>query len=167
MADYCTHTFRRIVTTYNWANGSSIRTYRLKCKCCGFTWSVHYDTKLNKEVEVSRMSDNRPLNQRRLTPAEVRTILIDARSGAELARVFGISQQAINQVRAGKAYRRLWPELPRKFPEDHYKTPAEKAESKRTTCRTCTHWWQGRCGLDVPEAGGTFAEDCSFYQVDD
>ena len=167
MADYCTHTFRKIVTTYNWANGSSIRTYRLRCKCCDFTWSVHYDTKLNKEVEVSRLSDNRPLNQRRLTPAEVRTILIDPRTGAELARVFGVSPQAVNQVRTGKAYRRLWPELPRKITEARQVTSAEKYESKRTSCQKCTHWWQKRCSLDVPEAGGFFAEDCSFYQLDE
>lgn len=167
MADYCTHTFRKVVSTYNWSNGSSVRTYRLRCKCCDFCWSVHYDTKLQKEVEVSRMSDNRPLNNKRLTPAEVRTILLDPRSGAELAKVFGVSHQAVNQVRTGRAYRRLWPELPRKFPEEHYATPAQKAESKRLNCQNCTHWWQKKCGLDVPEAGGTFAEECSFYQVDD
>ena len=169
MTDYCTHTFRKIISTYKWANGSTIRSYRLRCKCCGYRWSLHYDTVLKQEVQVSKMSDHRPLNQKRFTPTEVRTILTDSRSGAELAEFFGVTHQSISQVRTGKSYSDLWPELPRRGTPSAKPEPVKKEvmESKLLNCRTCTHWWQKRCSLDVPEAGGTFAEDCSFYQVDD
>jgi hypothetical protein len=168
MADYCTHTFRKIINTHKWKNGSPIVTYRLRCSTCGFTWTVYYDRTLKKEVEVTRMSDSRPLNNRRLTPVEVRTILTDSRTGAELARFFGVSHQAVNQVRTGRAYRDLWPELPRVFPKEHYKKPhVIQVDPTKLQCRDCTHWWQGRCGLGVPEAGGAFADECSFYQKDE
>jgi len=167
MADYCTHTFRKIISTYNWANGSSIRSYRLRCRCCGFRWTVHYDTKLNKEVIATRMSDSRILNQKKLTEAEVKLILTDERSGPALAKLFGVTHQAINQVRTGKTHQQVLPELPRKFPQGHYQSAPGKVESKKLNCRDCAHWWQKRCSLDVPEAGATFADECSFYQVDD
>jgi len=166
MTDHCTHTFRKIIASYNWINKSNIRTYRLRCKCCGYRWNVYYDRKLKKEVLVSRTSDDRPLNTKRLTPAEVRTILIDPRPGAELAKELGMSHQSISQVRLGQAYSRLWPELPRKVSKRPKQGPAIKEDPNLLSCRTCTHWWQRRCGLDVPEAGGAFAEDCSFYQKD-
>lgn len=167
MADYCTHTFRKITSSYNWANGSPLRSYWLQCKCCGFKWTVHYDTKLNKEVIATRMSDSRILNQKKLTETEVRLILTDERSGAELAKVLGVTHQAVNQVRTGKTHQRVLPELPRVVPEVRNYKRMPIIRSTKITCQDCAHWWQKRCSLDVPEAGGTFAIECSFYQVDD
>lgn len=188
MTKYCSHTFRKIVTTYDWRNGSTIRTYRLRCKSCDFTWTVHFDTSIQKEVEVSKMSDKRPLNQKRLTPAEVRLVLLDKRSNRALAKYLSVSPQTVSQVRNGQSYRNLWPELPR-IPSTHICGPKKtkpkpppvvkpieprqrapkKVEPKKVTlyCKDCTHWWQKRCGLDIPEAGNTFAKDCSFYQAED
>ncbi len=167
MADYCTHTFRKIITTYNWANGSPIRSYRLRCRCCGFKWTVHYDTKLNKEVIATRMSDSRVLNQKKLTEAEVRLILTDQRSGAELAKVLGVTHQTVSQVRTGKTHQRMLPELPRVVPEARNYKRVPIIRSTTITCQDCAHWWQKRCGLDIPEAGGTYAVECSFYQADE
>jgi hypothetical protein len=142
-------------------------TYWLVCKCCGFKWKVHYDTVLHKEVTVMRMSDSRPLNQKRLTPAEVRMILLDQRSGVQLGKFLDVSPQSIHQVRTGKAYRDLWPELPRIVPDRQYVKYEKKVDDSKLSCKSCVHWWQGRCSLEVPEAGGAFAEDCSFYQNED
>jgi hypothetical protein len=36
----------------------------------------------------------------------------------------------------------------------------------KLNCSTCTHWAHNKCGMDFPEAGGAFANDCSCYQVD-
>lgn len=167
MADYCTHTFRKIVSNYNWKNDSTIRTYRLRCKCCGYMWTVYYDKKLNKEVIPEAMSDSRTLNPKRFTPEEVKLILTDPRPGTELAELFNVTPQSVNQVRTGRAYKDLWPEIPRVVPGLRRHKAQVTLRSTKANCRDCSHWWQGRCSLDVPEAGGTFAVECSFYQTED
>ena len=182
MTKYCSHTFRKIISSYDWKNNSPIRTYWLRCKSCGHKWSVYFDKKLQREVEVSKMSDSRPLNNRRLTPAEVHKVLLDKRSNMAMAKELGISPQAVSQIRNGTAYKYLWPEVPR-VPSSHVRGPSPvrpqrvivkevvvvKAAPKEEVlyCKNCTHWWQKKCGLDIPEAGHLFANDCSFYNIDD
>ena len=31
------------------------------------------------------------------------------------------------------------------------------------TCHQCHQWDKDHCSLDLPEAGGTFASECSYY----
>jgi hypothetical protein len=31
------------------------------------------------------------------------------------------------------------------------------------SCFNCTHWSRGACSMDFPEAGGSFANECSCY----
>lgn len=162
MEEYCTHTFRKIISTHNWKNNSPIRSYWLRCKCCGYEWKVHYDRSAQKEVLVDRDSISRPLRLNKLTPDDVKLILTDSRSGVELARELGVSHQSINQVRNGATHRNVWPQLKRNAP----KTCAP-AKPGVEDCRNCTHWWQGRCGLDVPEAGNDFATECPYFMLDD
>lgn len=30
-------------------------------------------------------------------------------------------------------------------------------------CHNCTQWENDHCSLDIPEAGGSFASECSYY----
>jgi hypothetical protein len=39
-------------------------------------------------------------------------------------------------------------------------TPPSKPQ---LSCFNCTHWSRGACGMDFPEAGGSFADECSCY----
>lgn len=169
MEQYCTHTFRKILSTHNWKNNSPIKTYWLKCKCCGHKWTVYFDRKLNKEVIVDKDSISRPLSVKKLTSEDVRLILTDPRSGAELAKELGVTHQSVNQVRLGMTHRQLWPELKRHVPTPRVRRRPAPAtdEIPSIDCRNCAHWWQGRCDLDVPEAGGDFAADCSYFNSDD
>jgi len=167
MANYCTHSFRRIINTYNWRNGSTIRSYRFRCKCCGYRWNVYYDKKLKREVVPTHKSDNKPLETRKLTPEEVKLILTDKRDNVKLARLLGVVPQSVSQIRTGRAYKDLWPELPRRAAQVKALGSVPTIRSTKITCRDCAHWWQKRCSLEVPEAGGTFAIECSFYQVDE
>lgn len=32
-----------------------------------------------------------------------------------------------------------------------------------TTCNDCHQFVDGKCSLDIPEAGGTFATECSYF----
>jgi len=167
MEQYCTHTFRKIISTHNWKNNSSIKTYWLKCKCCGHKWTVYYDRNLKCEVMVDKDSLSRPLAVKKLTPEDVRLILTDDRSGAELARELGVTHQSVNQVRVGMTHRELWPELKRRIPAP--RPPRRKAvdEAPAIDCRNCAHWWHGHCDLGMPEAGNGFADECSYFKADD
>ena len=168
MEQYCTHTFRKILSIHNWKNNSPIRTYWLKCKCCDHKWTVYYDRKLKKEVIVDKDSINKPLAARKLTPQDVKLILTDSRSEGQLAKELGVSHQSVNQVRVGMTHRQLWPELKRRIPEPRSRRRHLSAtdETPAIDCRNCTHWWQGRCDLDVPEAGDDFAAECSYFSPD-
>jgi hypothetical protein len=167
MEQYCTHTFRKIISTHNWKNNSSIKTYWLKCKCCGHKWTVYYDRNLKCEVMVDKDSLSRPLAVKKLTPEDVKLILTDDRSGAELARELGVTHQSVNQVRVGMTHRELWPELKRRIPAP--RPPRRKAvdEAPAIDCRNCAHWWHGHCDLGMPEAGNGFADECSYFKADD
>ena len=117
----------------------------MRCKCCGFKWTVHYDTKLKKEVIATRMSDSRILHQKKLTEAEVRLILTDERSGAELARELGVTHQAVNQVRTGKTHQRVLPELPRVVPEVRNYKRLPIIRSTKETCQDCALYMLVQC----------------------
>lgn len=166
MEQYCTHTFRKIISTHNWKNNSPIRTYWLSCKTCGHRWKVHFDRSLKREVVLSKDSANRPLNHKKLIAEEVRLILTDMRSNSEIARELGVSHQSVHQVRVGMTHRDVHPELPRNIPRPQAKRKRID-DSSSISCRDCVHWWQGGCGLEVPEAGGAFATECSYFGAED
>jgi len=55
---------------------------------------------------------------------------------------------------------------------DKYKVLKEKFDRLRTLmfsegnvfdCHNCTQWTNDCCSLDIPEAGGSFASECSYY----
>ena len=167
MEQYCTHTFRKIISTHNWKNNSSIKTYWLKCKCCGHKWTVYYDRNLKCEVMVDKDSISRPLAVKKLTPEDVKLILTDDRSGAELARELGVTHQSVNQVRVGMTHRELWPELKRRIPAPRPSRRKAVDEAPAIDCRNCAHWWHGHCDLGMPEAGNGFADECSYFKADD
>jgi len=35
----------------------------------------------------------------------------------------------------------------------------------KLSCFNCTHWSRGKCAMGFPEAGGSFATDCSCYSL--
>jgi len=153
MAKHCTHTFRRIISTHNWKNQPYTRTYFLCCKCCGHRWKVYYDTKKNKEVPL-------PPRYKWLSTDDVHFILTDPRPGTEIAKILKVTHQTISQVRTGQSHKHLFPELPRSNSSRRSKLVGKDGKS----CRNCKHWWRGSCGLDIPEAGGAFASDCSYLE---
>ena len=55
---------------------------------------------------------------------------------------------------------------------DKYKVLQQKLDFLRThlfsegnvfDCHNCTQWENDHCSLDIPEAGGSFASECSYY----
>ena len=129
---------------------------------------MHYDRELKREVIVDKDSISRPLTVKKLTPEDVKLILTDPRSGAELAKELGVTHQSVNQVRLGMTHRQLWPELKRHIPAPRRRARriATSAQPSAVDCHNCVHWWQGRCDLEVPEAGDDFAAECPYFGSD-
>ena len=153
MVKHCTHTFRKIVSTHNWKNKRNIRTYALRCRCCGHRWKVYYDIKKNKEVPL-------PPRYKWLSTDDVHFILTDPRPGKEIAKILKVTHQTISQVRTGQSHKHLFPEIVRKNSGGKSKLVGKDGKS----CRSCKHWWKGNCDLDIPEAGGSFASDCPYFE---
>jgi transcription elongation factor Elf1 len=42
--------------------------------------------------------------------------------------------------------------------------PKPSTKPLKSNCRACLHWESSRCSLDIPEAGGWFADECNFFQ---
>lgn len=37
--------------------------------------------------------------------------------------------------------------------------------TNQSVCDECVHWIEGECNFDFPEAGGTFANECSMFET--
>jgi hypothetical protein len=154
----CTHTLRRITSIHKWKANEAVTTYRLRCRCCGHTWKIHYDKDLNKEVLM-------PARYKTLTNEQVRFALTDPRSAIKVAEILHVSHQSICQIRNGDTHKELFPDIPRRVPIQ-IKSAKDKTEVKnRRSCRDCQHWWKGNCDLDIPESGGAFASECSCFEA--
>lgn len=103
-----------------------------------------------------------PVGYRRRTPEEVREILLSEETAAVLAERYGCTESALGQIRLGKAYADLWPEIPRRG------FIAASATPGALSCLNCTHWRGGAkpCAEGVPDASERdpgFANYCEFH----
>ena len=90
----------------------------------------------------------------RLSSDDVHLILTSSESGCSMARRFGISKQAISQIRLGRTYRTVSPEVARRAPAK--------------SCTSCRFWRSGMdpCSQGIPDViseGPAFAADCDFF----
>lgn len=95
----------------------------------------------------------------RLQPADVIYILQCPDSDAEVALRLGVSRQTINNIRIGRNYKNVAPQLPRREVVT-YKTEG-------TLCTTCNFWDGFGCAFKLPEAlkDLRFAQECSMRAV--
>jgi hypothetical protein len=95
----------------------------------------------------------------KLTPKEIRIILLDKRPHRAVARELGRSVEGIRQIRFGAIHAQVHPEIPR------WEQPIVPVASD-ASCYKCQHWAQ-RCTFDYPdplEEGPGFANDCAMYE---
>lgn len=147
----CTHSFRKIVSTYRWKSKKGLMTYLFRCKCCSHMWTAYYDTTIRKEISQFELPKNAPI---KFSEEDVRSILLDTRNDAEIGKYWGVTHQSIQQIKTGKSYKRVCPEIPRRVPK----------AMPVLSCKQCGFWGNGGCSLDVPEAGDGFADECSFFK---
>ena len=91
--------------------------------------------------------------QRTLKDEDIVIILESPLSNAKIGARYGISRQSIQQIRHGKTYANVRPDIPR---------------VNGRSCMKCQHWDKGRCTFDFPdpiEEGIYAARYCNLYLV--
>lgn len=94
----------------------------------------------------------------KLTADQVLAIRVAAADGQQLKKLgaqYGVSHQAISQIVQGETWRQVG-------------GPIRRAVRHLTvvdgpTCEGCADWCGG-CSFGFPEAGGSFAVECSLYE---
>lgn len=97
----------------------------------------------------------------KLSPADVAYILQAEGHDGEVAQRLGVSRQAVNAVRTGRAYAKVAPQLPRR--DRAVVTGARDGP----LCTTCDFWNEHGCSFSLPEAAQDlrFAQECSMYEL--
>jgi len=116
---------------------SGERDRRLKCKSCGYVWSIG-------------VSPTGSLH--RLSTANVRHILTSDKPVTDLATLYKVSYQLISMIKNGDIYKDFCKDIQR---------------GKGLNCLNCVHHAEARCTLGIPEAKGrlTWARFCSCFCV--
>ena len=90
--------------------------------------------------------------KRRLTRDQVRYVLESALTDRAIAKELGVVHGVIGNIRNGKTYGELFPELPRRT---------------NRRCATCIHWMDSNCSFGFPEPkkeGHLFAALCHYFE---
>lgn len=110
------------------------------CTSCSYRWSTV------DGAEVSYRNDGNK-RKRRFTDEQAREIIMSPLSLRRLAEIYGIRALGIWKIKHGITYRDVWLEL--------------QAGTER--CEDCCYW-AGGCAFDFPEAGSSFAQECSMFE---
>jgi hypothetical protein len=110
------------------------------CKECD-----HRYTSFSEDVSLNRVG------KRSLNESQVLLILSSTKRHIDLAVEYGVSSNVIACIRKGTRY------------IDIYKKFHGLTNDDLNGCTKC-HFWEDRCTFGFPEAGGTFASDCTLFQ---
>lgn len=94
------------------------------------------------------------VHSNKLTDDEVKAVLLSDLPDRELGKRFGMAASSIYNVRRGRTYGWLWPEIPRLVPEH-----------VGPDCSDCVHF-DGRCSMGFPEyrsVGSRYAARCAAF----
>lgn len=96
----------------------------------------------------------------KITERDVIYVLQCPDSDRTVAQRLGVSRQAVANIRNGRAYRKIAPQLPRRDDRPIYKKDGE-------TCVLCNYWNNDGCAFRFPEAAHDlrFAQECSMYAL--
>jgi len=89
----------------------------------------------------------------RFTDDQIEEILASPDSDNKIARRFGISRSSVGQIRTGKTYKNVRPEIQRRIGR---------------SCFKCQNWKNNACLFEFPdpiEEGPQAANYCSMYQL--
>ena len=88
---------------------------------------------------------------RRFTDAQVKSILLSTDSDGKTGAAYGVSRSTIGQIRTGKTYKEIHPEIQRRL---------------NRSCFRCKNWKNSSCLFEFPDPlqeGPSAANYCSTY----
>jgi DNA-binding CsgD family transcriptional regulator len=158
----CDSARTKVRETRTLINGTQRR--RVHCHDCGHRWTI-WDGPNPTRQECAK--NRRPAPKRKtrpnLTPDQVRRVLISSDlNNRQLADELGCSHETVRQIRNGKLYSKVHPELLRPKAEQRILT------TDGPSCDKCSNWTDGRCSFGFPDPlleGLLFATDCDLYEV--
>ena len=89
----------------------------------------------------------------RFNDEQIAEILISPETDAAIAKRMGVSRASIGQIRTGKSYKNVHPEIQRRLGR---------------SCLKCKNWKNSACMFEFPdpvEDGPQAANYCSLYQL--
>jgi len=98
---------------------------------------------------------------RKLTDQQIVEILLTTTSDTLTSKLYGVSRQAVNNIRTGKSFSEIRPDIPRRKIQ-------VKVKQLEVSCLKCAHWDQDECSFGFPDPaseGVQAAEDCAMYQL--
>jgi hypothetical protein len=119
---------------------SGKRWRRWRCESCSYTWSTLDEPHVNYRNEANR-------RRRKLTDAQAMELAASRLTLEVLSERYGVTRRKIWDIKNHSAYKDVF-------------TQAQDA----STCINCAYWDSG-CAFDFPEAGGSFAEECSMFEL--
>ena len=145
----CKSEWTTVLESRKTARGDRRRRY--ECRTCLYRWTEFVVGAGPKAKPLARTVKHHAF--RRLSREDAIEIIRSTLPQRELAKIYGITRQAISRIKTGQQYKDIYEEI---YPE-----------SKRPLlhCIECLHWLPEGCGLEFPEAGENFATDCSAYKA--
>jgi hypothetical protein len=148
-------------------NTHVIRTDRLRndttrrrhaCRSCAHRWTTLDGPLPPRATPAPRSSHHSWIG---LTESDIVHILRSPLSDTALAPLYNCSRQSISNIRNGRSYAAIRPDIPRRSPRPRYSADGP-------TCTSCSYWNGTRCFFDYPEAAEDprFAQDCDLYTTD-
>lgn len=138
-----------VLRTNTLRNGTTRR--RHSCRSCTHRWTTLDGPLPDRPAYKPRAT---PYSPRGLTESDIVSILLSPESDHALAPLYNCSRQSICNIRLGRTFPTIRPDIPRR-------TPGRSGP----TCATCSHWDGTSCTFGFPEAvtDPTFAHDCDLY----
>ena len=152
----CGTTHTRVIRTDNLRNGTTRR--RHACHSCTHRWTSLDGPLPPRTAPPPRTTFRTYIG---LTEDDVITILRSSATDTALAPLYNCSRQSISNIRNGRSYAAIRPDIPRRSPRPRYSADGP-------TCSACSYWNGTRCFFDYPEAAEDprFAQDCDLYTTD-
>jgi len=144
-----------VLRTDNLRNGTTRR--RLACRSCTHRWTLLDGPLPDRPAYQPRAT---PYSPRGLTERDIVSILLSTEPDRTLASLYNCSRQSIVNIRLGRTFPTIRPDIPRRISGRAYSAPGP-------TCTTCSHWSGTCCTFGFPEAATdhTFARDCDLFLV--
>lgn len=117
-----------------------IRRRRIECKEC-----KHRYTSFDQPLPLNSSG------KRSLDDNSVWLILASDKRNFELAKEYNVSDNVISNIRSGSHYTEIYKKFHGLTTED------------LNGCTRC-YFWENKCTFGFPEAGGTFASECTLFQ---